>query len=364
MPATGPSCSTWAISDSGTLSCSSPSVPRKHNNQAAFEYRLADLVARTEWQNPHVRARVYRELTGSFDGLARYTLEHFPESLGASFVRMLDRGHGRACAASPNFSERKVNCTADLCARMLLDWEHRQERKSVALVRPASSMLVVHLRLGDVLDAPQRYPPNRSKAWAHSTTVGDIISNWHRVPSMTADNWLDGGGVANEMFGGAMRYLHPRSFYEKLDLPRTVTHAVVLGNTKFMMGGSTRSVPLPAPISSAYARGVVRTLSERGLATTLRLDGEADADFAFMARAKHFARSGGGYSTLIAHVVQRHGGCVHPGLDQTDYMSPHEVAAAKSKRRQQQRPTADGTSKRDKDSALSPVTFYPPGDWR
>lgn len=127
------------------------------------------------------------------------------------------------------------------------------------------------------------------------------------------------------------RYVRPRSFYRELPLPPSVTKATVLGNTKFMM--MHHGAPLPAPLSLEYARGIVDALEARGLSTTLRLDaGSADGDLAFMAGAKFLARSGGGFSMLIGHIVQRRGGSVYPPLDHSDWLDPKQVAHAKRRK--------------------------------
>lgn len=305
------------------------------HNQSQFEYRLADLLTRQEWQNPWVRSRPYREATGKFDGLARHISTHFPESVGAEFVRLVDAGLDGACASRPNFSPAKLECTSALVSRLL-------QRHQPASAAPTPETLVVHLRLGDVIDAPQQYPANRSKfvRWPKPSAPR---SNWHRAPGFSARSWLDGGGVANEMFGGAMRYVRPRAFFARLRLPPRVTTAVVLGNTRFMMGGAPGQAPLSAPISVEYARRVVEALEARGLATSLRLDGEADADLAYMAGAAHFVRAGGGFSTLISHMVERHGGSVYPGLSESDWLEPRRVARARRK---------------------GSISFYPPSSGR
>ena len=74
------------------------------------------------------------------------------------------------------------------------------------------------------------------------------------------------------------------------------------------------------------------------------LDGEADNDFAFMAAAHHFVRSGGGYSSLIAQLVERQGGRVYPGLAQSEWLEPRAVLMAKRTRQ-----------------GARTVSFYPPG---
>lgn len=291
--------------------------------QQIHEYRLADLLTRTEWQNKWVRNRPYSDATGKFDGLANYIVEHFPASIGADFVRLVDaRQEGaHTCAARPNFSQQKLDCTADIVCRLIA--------RRAKFKLPAPDTLVVHLRLGDVIDAPTQYPPNRSKEMHWPANTGDPARNWHRAPEFSARSWLDGDGVANSMFGGAMRYVRPQRFFQRLRLPQNVTRAVVLGNTQFMMGGSLSRVPLPAPFSLEYARGILEVLQSRGLNAHLNLDGEADADFAFMASADHFVRSGGGFSTLIAHIVQRRGGRVYPSLRESDWFEPRQVDVAK-----------------------------------
>ena len=54
----------------------------------------------------------------------------------------------------------------------------------------------------------------------------------------------------------------------------------------------------------------------------IRADLAPDADMAYLCRAKHFARGGGGYSDLGARcAVELNGGTVYPPLGQRRYTS-------------------------------------------
>jgi hypothetical protein len=64
--------------------------------------------------------------------------------------------------------------------------------------------------------------------------------------------------------------------------------------------------------SSGYARCVGRAFEHQGYNTTLSIDGEnADQDFYFMAHAKHFIETSGGFSKIVAQLVTKQGGTVY-----------------------------------------------------
>ena len=77
-------------------------------------------------------------------------------------------------------------------------------------------------------------------------------------------------------------------------------------------GGCWRDDMCGCTKSSSYARCVAREFEHQGYNTTLSIDDEnADRDFYFMAHAKHFIETSGGFSKLVALLVEKQGGTVY-----------------------------------------------------
>ena len=128
---------------------------------------------------------------------------------------------------------------------------------------PPPNAVVVHLRVGDVLDL---------------------------------------GAVED---GDLNRYVYPLSFYaRKLPLlPGAVRHAVLCAGAQF------RS-PKGYPLSSAYIDSVKDFFRARGFSVDLRLGRKPDDDVAYASHARYFIQSGGGFSQVIAGIVEEMGGQV------------------------------------------------------
>lgn len=270
---------------------------RQHRAQAKFEYRLGDLVLQTGWRRPSLREVQYRPLTGSLGGLGAYTMEHFPHSIGASYVRAVSKWESSMMTPSSLRQSKQLVFT-------LLE-EHRLR---FGFKRCAASTLVVHLRLGDVIDYPQFYGTNKSEAadwkgvaWAEGPRDDERTN-------LSVSDFLDNPGVANRMFGGAKIYVLPRSYYRSLRLPAGLSQVVVAGSSR---DGLNR-LHAHNVKSLAYAAAVADVFAARGLRTVLRLDGEADEDLAYMSSARHFVQGGGSYSQLVADLVRYKGGTVYP----------------------------------------------------
>jgi len=156
------------------------------------------------------------------------------------------------------------------------------EAKGTAGFRePETNSLVIHLRLGDMVDM------------SHADVQTMLLSG------------------ANPGAGAARKW--PNSIKSVHELLADSAMANV--TTVHIVGGGcwrTRHTGSECIKSSGYARCVGRAFEHQGYNTTLSIDGEnADQDFYFMAHAKHFIETSGGFSKIVAQLVTKQGGTVY-----------------------------------------------------
>ena len=147
---------------------------------------------------------------------------------------------------------------------------------------PEEDELVVHLRLGDVLD------------WPH----------YIRRRGCTA--------------GTGCHYVRPLSFYSSFPLPRSVRSAVIVGDPWYRAVsayGSNRSLSYRASVRDALlARG-----KKEGMRTVrLRPPAHPDADLAFLCDARHLLPGRGGFASLAAACARARGALLVGGGDKSE----------------------------------------------
>jgi len=157
------------------------------------------------------------------------------------------------------------------------------EAKGTAGFRePETNSLVIHLRLGDMVDM------------SHADVQTMLLSG------------------ANPGAGAARKWPNSiKSVHELLadSAMANVTTVHIVGGGCWRTMWHTRSDCIK---SSGYARCVGRAFEHQGYNTTLSIDGEnADQDFYFMAHAKHFIETSGGFSKIVAQLVTKQGGTVY-----------------------------------------------------
>lgn len=176
--------------------------------------------------------------------LREYTLETFPESIAAEYIVRSKAQH--------DYRLLKQICT---------------ERAHAGNIPPGQA-LVMHLRLGDVIDYSKH-------------TVDDFLQR------MTCDT------------GCYVRPLH--SIVDSAERSKMKKIVLVAG----------AHVPDPLPKSQCYLEEVARTLESRGYDVTMRLAGHPDDDLIYMSNARHFSPSNGGFSRIITRLVKMNGGSVY-----------------------------------------------------
>ena len=100
-------------------------------------------------------------------------------------------------------------------------------------------------------------------------------------------------------------YVKTRAFYEE-HLP--ALRAAGVRKATFVAGSH---VSMPSfPRSSLYLDTVRDFFYHQGIEVSYRIGGTPDDDIIFMARARHFVQSGGGFSAMAAEMCRRTGGTV------------------------------------------------------
>lgn len=153
---------------------------------------------------------------------------------------------------------------------------------------PGRDTLVVHLRLGDVTETPMG--PNGRRV----------------VPPSAHDLWEVGGVVEKS----GRQYIKPRAYFERAleRTPPAVTRVTFVGSLHHNEGA--KGMTKGAPRSAMYRDLVEAFFVARGYEVAHRWEGLPDDDFVYMAHARYFAQSGGGYSRLVARCVDRLNGTV------------------------------------------------------
>lgn len=150
----------------------------------------------------------------------------------------------------------------------------------------ATDEVIVHLRVGDVIDNHQR----------------DVATFW-------SGQYKKSGFRGSVTGAGSEGYIRDRAFFQFIvsELQKLDVHAVtiVAGTHHAQMG----------PKSQAYIDLVCECFGSNGIVITRQITTkpdirQADADFARMCNARIFVASGGGFSRMAADVATRRGATV------------------------------------------------------
>jgi len=225
-------------------------LPNDLGQEKNIGYRLGDFVRHTE----------QRWLKGF-----SYHLETWPHSLASMYMRATHK-------------ERQYP--------VLMDCIHMKYAVAERNLQPAS-MMVLHLRLGDVLDSKPR----------QHVLVTEFLSRW----------------VEDSSTGGF--YVPPLSAYLDLNIPAGVRRLVLMGNPHYRVGMNNAK-------SMAYASAVAGRLRKLHPEVEIsfhfsepphKMDEAEQADndvFFVQSQAATFVPTGGGFSGLLAEVAKLAGHAV------------------------------------------------------
>ena len=136
--------------------------------------------------------------------------------------------------------------------------------------RTPQNAIVVHIRIGDVIDNAKRH------------TINDFLKS-------------------NVQYGNKINYVKPLSYYDKINFKNFPTKKIILVGGFHQKGDHTKSYE--------YVIAIRNYFQERGYKVETRIDVEndPDSDFVYMCNAKYFVSSGGGFSGLIKKIVSQRG---------------------------------------------------------
>ena len=139
---------------------------------------------------------------------------------------------------------------------------------------PSQNTVVVHVRLSDVLW--------RDNCWELPPCTGRVKSRFYAYPFLWYDNVVH---VIRKAFRGG-----------------TPPNIVVVGFAHH--NTDTEKVRR----SHEYRAKMVKYFKQHGFSASARIDSLPDDDFLYMTRAKFFVPGGGGFSRMISHICEKHGG--------------------------------------------------------
>lgn len=159
------------------------------------------------------------------------------------------------------------------------------KNKKPSKICQSSETVVLHLRVGDVLDKPSRFQHMYNLQWCLSSQC-----YYHHVQR---DNF----GFTR--LTGIGQYVLPwKTLYALLNqLPAHVSQVVIIA------GSHAHHLALTQ--SSLYVECVATLLRLHGYTVTLQLGNDPDADFVDMVHAPHFVTSGGGFGKLVQDCRKR-----------------------------------------------------------
>ena len=194
---------------------------KKMKSNAWFYYRLSDMVKRKHFRDRENGRKLHYEL--------------YPDSIASQYMRQTDKNH-------------------DIDVLINLIKKHRPN------LRPEEGELVVHLRVGDVV--------NEAKY-----TVKELLEK-------------------ERAFSNGNFYVKPLSYYEchpKTKNGRIEKITLVAGGCK--AHDFTKS--------KEYIQAIKNFFEESGVSVQTRLGNNPDDDFVYMCRSRFFIRSGGGFSRFV-----------------------------------------------------------------
>jgi hypothetical protein len=241
------------------------------------DYRLADIVATTKWRQDNVGGEYVEEWEDDGDGpvcigtryddteetLQDYIFRQFPRSIAAQYLKQ-----------TKSINDMKVLSN-------IVD-EYVTSRN---LRIPADDAMVMHLRVGDVIDGTK-------------VPVHDFLNR--RV-----DSWQALFGP-DEPCTWSPVYVRCLASFD-----RALKKTEELGIHKISLVYGFHINHHTILKSKRYLASLVVYAQSKGFEVELITDQDADVSFAYACNAKHFIPGGGGFSKLMAKVVRQKGNAVH-----------------------------------------------------
>lgn len=190
---------------------------------------------------------------------------------------------------------------------------------------PDINDVVVHLRLGDVVDdsdVPMKHLKAFEKSWIEKNdnkNINDSQIDTHEsiyslsdrrkidISKLKANFLWEHGSIGSDAVNG---YVKNKTYFDHL-LPLlpdpNMVHQVVIVGWIHHSGRGYWGVEHHRT-SLLYKKKVISFFRDKGFNVTIRGEFPPDVDFMYMAHAKYFVYSGGGFSRLSGECVHRNGG--------------------------------------------------------
>jgi hypothetical protein len=241
--------------------------PKKLTIPAFFpkypEYRLGDMISSTKYRDEtrnHVKS--LKEYFNQDETLKEYHLRMFPSSITSQYLRKTER---------TNDIDVLSNAVDDFMA-------------SHKIATPGDDVMVMHLRVGDVIDKTE-------------LEVEDFLNR--RINSFHA--------VYGPMDTRGWAPVYVRSL-ESFDRALKKTEELGFHKISLVYGFHIRR---NIDKSKQYLAALVEHAQSKGFEVELVTHVDADVSFAYACKAKHFVPGGGGFSKLMAKVVRKKGNSVY-----------------------------------------------------
>ena len=199
-----------------------------------YPYRLGDMIKSSEFRNRN-------------DGY-KWHINNFPNSIASKYMELTDE---------------------DLNYDILLSIINKPPYNKYE--KPDNKRIVIHLRVGDVIDKEQY-------------SVSDFL---YKPMNYTKKKGL------NAMRSYVYNIEHYKNILKKI--PNKFTN-ITLVYGYHVKGNHTKS--------EEYVHKLKQFFESNGYNVTKRTNGDADKDFVYMCNAKHFVKSGGGFSKIIGEIVK------------------------------------------------------------
>ena len=234
------------------------------------EYRMADLVTCDQYRDLNVsRAKRLQGYVRENETLGEYTFRLFPNSIASQYLRKTKR-----------LSDIDVlsNIVDEFVTNHGMDM-------------PAKDVMVMHLRVGDVIDRT-------------SIPVDDFLNQ--RVNSFKAIYGYD-----CTQYGWSPVYVRCLASFD-----RALKKTKELGFRKISLVYGFHIKPgIKAPYtiqkSKEYLAALMKYAQSQGFEVEMITHTDADVSFAYACKAKHFMPGGGGFSKLMSKVVRAKGNYVY-----------------------------------------------------
>lgn len=251
--------------------------------------------------NPSNTYRLSDMIRGCWGG-RKFHYENYPDSIATQYMKIKNKFP----------KKEKVISFSKIDFKSLTSIIKRKKYKDVK--KPDSNTIIIHLRVGDVID--------RTKL-----TVDDFL---HKSPAETK-------------FKNGKNYVYNLDYYKHIitELPTSIKNVVFVYGYKnrdewrYQRDERYRKDPRNSCEKSEEYIAKLKTFFEsKGYSVTkknchtpidkqdldyknlhkrlIKISKNADIDFVYMCNAKHFVKSGGGFSEIISNVVQLQGNNSYP----------------------------------------------------